>query len=120
MVLLHDEAAAADEEEAAFTFHNKANKPVFVYNFPYQSQPPTFPLTGGSIGADQTLYIEFVAEPIMRINVADNILSEIVEKGRGPDGGNPDVDGDFMCSLFICRIFLGTRRFSLHIRLVLH
>ena len=78
-------------------FINKAGKPVFIYSFPYRDQPPTFPLTGDAIGAAQSLCVDLVSDP-MRIYIADKRLSENIEKGLGPDGGNPHVDSDVMWS----------------------
>lgn len=68
-----------------FTINNTTEDTLYVYNYPYQEQTATQPIT---LQAGQTLQLPLLTNPEMRIYFSNSRLTSTIEQGTAPDAFN--------------------------------
>jgi hypothetical protein len=72
-----------------FTINNATNDTLYLYNYPFQQQTPTPPIT---LSPSQTLQLPLLTNPEMRIYFANRALTDTIEQGKAPDAFNYNSD----------------------------
>ncbi|MRR55177.1 MAG: hypothetical protein EG822_11825 [Deltaproteobacteria bacterium] len=79
------DVALTGAAEVQFTIINATSDTLYVYNYPFQEQLATQPIT---IPPAQTLQLPLLTNPEMRIYFSNKALSATIEQGKAPDAFN--------------------------------